>query len=80
RRTNKSIWNRLYWKRCNTTIWRNDTRCLRKAIFGKTNDTIEYKSELVTPRPPSFCAGCPHRGFFYELGKRKNLIVGGDIG
>lgn len=53
---------------------------LRKAIFGKTNDTIEYKSELVTPRPPSFCAGCPHRGFFYELGKRKNLIVGGDIG
>lgn len=53
---------------------------LRKAIFGKTNDTIEYKAELVTQRPPSFCAGCPHRGFFYELGKRKNLIVGGDIG
>ena len=26
------------------------------------------------------CAGCPHRGFFYELGKRKDAIVSGDIG
>jgi indolepyruvate ferredoxin oxidoreductase alpha subunit len=26
------------------------------------------------------CAGCPHRGFFYELSKKKNVMVTGDIG
>ncbi len=53
---------------------------IRKALFGKTNDTIEYDKELVVNRPPGLCAGCPHRGFFYELGKRKNVMVTGDIG
>ncbi|MDK2562737.1 indolepyruvate ferredoxin oxidoreductase subunit alpha [Romboutsia sedimentorum] len=53
---------------------------IREAIFGKTNDTIEYNKDLVVPRPPGLCAGCPHRGFFYELGKRKNIMVTGDIG
>ena len=53
---------------------------IRKALFGKTNDTIEYNKELVVNRPPGLCAGCPHRGFFYELGKRKNVMVTGDIG
>ncbi len=53
---------------------------IREAIFGKTNDTIEYNKDLVVPRPPGLCAGCPHRGFFYELGKRKNVMVTGDIG
>lgn len=36
------------------------------------------------PRPPVLCAGCPHRGFFYSLGKfigKPNGIVPcGDIG
>jgi indolepyruvate ferredoxin oxidoreductase alpha subunit len=33
------------------------------------------------PRPPVLCAGCPHRGFFYALGKYKDRIVAvGDIG
>ena len=53
---------------------------IRKAIFGKTNETIEYNEDLVVPRPPSLCAGCPHRGFFYEIGKRKNVMIAGDIG
>ncbi|WP_282192370.1 indolepyruvate ferredoxin oxidoreductase subunit alpha [Romboutsia ilealis] len=53
---------------------------IRKALFGKINDTIEYNKELVVNRPPGLCAGCPHRGFFYELGKRKNVMVTGDIG
>lgn len=53
---------------------------IRKALFGKTNDTIQYNKELVVNRPPGLCAGCPHRGFFYELGKRKNVMVTGDIG
>ena len=53
---------------------------IRKALFGKTNDTIKYNKELVVNRPPGLCAGCPHRGFFYELGKIKNVMVTGDIG
>ncbi|RDY24482.1 indolepyruvate ferredoxin oxidoreductase subunit alpha [Romboutsia maritimum] len=53
---------------------------IRKSIFGKTNDTIEFNEDLVVPRPPSLCAGCPHRGFFYEIGKRKNIMIAGDIG
>lgn len=31
------------------------------------------------PRPPIFCAGCPHRGLFYALAKIKG-VVHGDIG
>lgn len=53
---------------------------IRKSIYGKTNPTIEFNEDLVVPRPPGLCAGCPHRGFFYELGKRKNVMVTGDIG
>ncbi len=32
------------------------------------------------PRPPTLCAGCPHMGVFYTLGKMKDLIIAGDIG
>ncbi|QUH19371.1 indolepyruvate ferredoxin oxidoreductase subunit alpha [Alkaliphilus sp. B6464] len=53
---------------------------IRKAIFGKTNETIDYNEEKVVSRPPTLCAGCPHRGFFHQLGKRKNVVVAGDIG
>lgn len=53
---------------------------IRKAVYGQSNETIEYDKNEVVSRPPSFCAGCPHRGFFYELGKRKNVMVSGDIG
>ncbi len=53
---------------------------IRKSVYGETNKTIEYDKEKVVPRPPTLCTGCPHRGFFYELGKRKDLMVSGDIG
>ena len=53
---------------------------LRKHIYGKENETIKYDTTKVVSRPPTLCAGCPHRGFFYELGKRKNIMVAGDIG
>ncbi len=35
--------------------------------------------ENVPARPPVMCAGCPHRGLFYTL-KKKKLRVIGDIG
>ncbi len=53
---------------------------LRKSLTGKTLPTIEYKKEDISPRPPTLCAGCPHRGMFYELGKLKNVAIAGDIG
>ncbi|MCR4669532.1 MAG: indolepyruvate ferredoxin oxidoreductase subunit alpha [Clostridia bacterium] len=36
--------------------------------------------DLIIKRPPSLCAGCPHRGLFYRLGKRKDIMISGDIG
>lgn len=53
---------------------------IRKAVYGKENPSIAYDEGRVVPRPPILCAGCPHRGFFYELGKKKNVLVSGDIG
>lgn len=56
---------------------------IRKSLEGKTNPAIEYDKDMVVPRPPTLCAGCPHRGFFYELRKviaKKNAVVAGDIG
>lgn len=53
---------------------------IKKAFFGIENPLIAYSDEMVVDRPPTLCAGCPHRGFFYELGKRKNVMVSGDIG
>ena len=53
---------------------------IRKAVTGKTLEHMNADDELLVPRPPTFCAGCPHRGLFYELGKRKDVVVTGDIG
>lgn len=53
---------------------------IRKSVFGESMRTVEYDEKEVVPRPPTLCAGCPHRGFYYELGKRKNVMVSGDIG
>lgn len=53
---------------------------IRKAVYGSTFETIEYDKSKAVPRPPTLCAGCPHRGFFYELGKKKDVVIAGDIG
>ena len=47
-------------------------------VMGK--DAKEYVSNSPVPvRPPVMCAGCPHRGLFYVLAKKK-LTVLADIG
>jgi len=53
---------------------------LRHALGFEELPTIRSNDELVIPRPPTLCAGCPHRGVFYDLGKRKDIAVSGDIG
>ena len=37
------------------------------------------RTEPVPVRPPVMCAGCPHRGLFYVLSKKKITVLG-DIG
>jgi indolepyruvate ferredoxin oxidoreductase alpha subunit len=56
------------------------TDVLRKALTGQHLPTIDYDKSEVVARPPTLCAGCPHRGFFYEVGRRKNVVISGDIG
>ena len=56
-----------------------NTDIVRKAIFGISAETLKSDKEAVV-RPPALCAGCPHRGFFYALKKKKNIIITGDIG
>lgn len=52
---------------------------LREAIFGEKAETVNVGVSAVS-RPPALCPGCPHRGFFYCIGKRKDCVVTGDIG
>lgn len=49
-------------------------------LLGETRPVIKYDPSPVVPRPPVLCAGCPHRGFFFELAKKKNVVIAGDIG
>lgn len=56
------------------------TSILREKILGEKVEVIDYNKEKIVARPPVLCAGCPHRGFFYELGKKKNVMAVGDIG
>ena len=53
---------------------------IRKAVYGEALKTIEFDKDKLINRAPTFCAGCPHRGLFYRLGKRKDIMVSGDIG
>ena len=47
--------------------------------LGKPVDFGNSLDEEIPPRPPVMCAGCPHRGLFYAL-SRKKATVFGDIG
>ncbi|HHY13996.1 MAG TPA: indolepyruvate ferredoxin oxidoreductase subunit alpha, partial [Thermoanaerobacterales bacterium] len=53
---------------------------IRNSVYGKTLETIEVDEDKIIARAPAMCAGCPHRGFFYQLGKKRNLVISGDIG
>ena len=53
---------------------------IRQAVYGSEYPIDAELAEVVVARPPTLCAGCPHRGFFYELGKRKGVMISGDIG
>lgn len=51
-----------------------------EGILQEKSVGIVVDQKLTVPRPPTLCAGCPHRGFFYMLAKRKDTVMVGDIG
>ncbi len=50
-----------------------------RRAFGLPDATYEIFDGALPPRPPSLCAGCPHRLVYAEL-SRMGAIVTGDIG
>jgi indolepyruvate ferredoxin oxidoreductase alpha subunit len=49
------------------------------ADAGGAGTQPEFELPKLPPRPPNMCPGCPHRGVFYTLSKKK-IFVAGDIG
>ena len=47
--------------------------------LGGEVHTGKALEDVIPPRPPVMCAGCPHRGLFYTLSKNKCTVLG-DIG
>ncbi len=58
-----------------------DTGTVRSALLPGTDPSraVEAVPEDVPVRPPVMCVGCPHRGMFNVL-NRKKAFVAGDIG
>ena len=51
---------------------------IAKAL-GKDDKKFTASEDDIPVRPPVMCAGCPHRGLFYVLSKKKITVIG-DIG
>ena len=49
------------------------------AAFGKETALGKLPDSAIPPRPPMMCAGCPHRGMYYTLAKKRVTVLG-DIG
>ncbi len=50
-----------------------------RAAFGMPLPESRSADSPIPVRPPLMCAGCPHRGLFYILSKKKITVLG-DIG
>ncbi|MFX1520391.1 MAG: indolepyruvate ferredoxin oxidoreductase subunit alpha [Promethearchaeota archaeon] len=51
--------------------------------YTVVHEKFEAAKDLLIPRPPLLCAGCPHRASFYAIKqatKDQEIIVGNDIG
>ncbi len=56
-----------------------DPDTVKSAVSGQKAECVQSTLAAVD-RPPTLCAGCPHRGFFYVLSKKKDIVITGDIG
>ncbi len=55
-----------------------NTAIVRSSVEAEGGNELFEAPELPM-RPPNMCAGCPHRGIFFNLSRMK-LFVSGDIG
>ncbi|MDF2616778.1 MAG: iorA, partial [Sedimentibacter sp.] len=55
--------------------WELNPDIVEETLFGTKRETIDYDKTVAVGRPPTLCAGCPHRAFYYELSKRKNVMI-----
>ena len=55
-----------------------NTTIVRHAVEPES-DTELFTAPDMPMRPPNMCAGCPHRGIFFNLSRMK-VFVSGDIG
>ena len=62
-----------------TPLYEMNPERLREQIFGVKPESTQVEVSAVS-RPPVLCPGCPHRGFFYTVGRHKDFVVAGDIG
>jgi len=60
--------------------WELNPDIVEKSLLGTVKPTIDYDRTIAVGRPPTLCAGCPHRALYYELSGRKNVMITGDIG
>lgn len=67
-------------KECLPGIGELSPNIIRKAIKHIEMAMLDTDPSKLVQRPPILCAGCPHRGVFYELGKRNDIFISGDIG
>ncbi len=51
---------------------------IAERLMGEVKEFIASE-DIIPVRPPVMCAGCPHRGLFYTLAKKKITVLG-DIG
>ena len=56
-----------------------NTAIVRNSIDPDTGEKDLFDPVELPMRPPNMCAGCPHRGIFFNLSRMK-LFVSGDIG
>ena len=66
-------------KRVIPDMYELNPEIVRRSVLGTEPETALLDLDMVA-RPPALCPGCPHRGFFYVLSKRKDFVISGDIG
>ena len=52
---------------------------IREKLLGSRRSLISIDCSGIPPRPPVLCAGCPHRGVFYQISGLADIVTS-DIG
>ncbi len=75
----KNIGVEVIGKEAFTLLGEYTPEMIKKAVLGVDGPYRTELSEVIPPRPPVLCPGCPHRATFFVL-KKLGLTVSGDIG